>query len=412
VKKIKKLSKKIIKHPSFQNFLIMGGIAFIQAVNNIILGRYLTKEQYGQYSFVFLNVILVLSFFVLIGQNTAIVRYFSAKKLEEYNWKKYIRKFYVYMIVPIIAISYGIKMYYGFSNTIFLYIVAGTLSWTACNLIAAFLRSRKAFNSAILLERANPIFFLVLLSILLLTHNVSFSAVLITKLLSLGMVLPVVIYFFLKWKNGEKTVENRIIKDGFRLWEIGLTMLLLSRIDTFFIPKILNFAELGLFSIMLAVMQLYDFSSSSLWNIYAQKFSENAAFRYKKVIFISCIVGVALTAFYLPTTKFILSILFKGKYNPSFSLVLLFCILGFLKHVYIVPSCFIVGHSTKQEMAIFFRLNLISLGIKFAIIAVYYYFLKRCSLQVFLFSSICAYLFRICIGYGLMIKRKKVSYAN
>jgi len=39
--------KRILKHKSFQNFMIMGLIAVVQAGNNIILGRLLTKEQFG-----------------------------------------------------------------------------------------------------------------------------------------------------------------------------------------------------------------------------------------------------------------------------------------------------------------------------------------------------------------------------
>ena len=157
--RVHKYYSKLINHKSFQNFLIIGGIAVIQLSNNVILGRSLTKEDFGIYSFIFFNVIRLMSFVFLFGQNNTIIRYFSGKDIGVIAWKQYLFLFILWIVGPIFVVSYGIVSFYQLNFDFYFIICFGSLMMCSSNLVASFYRAREKFNVAILIQRANPLLF-------------------------------------------------------------------------------------------------------------------------------------------------------------------------------------------------------------------------------------------------------------
>jgi len=221
------------------------------------------------------------------------------------------------------------------------------------------------------------------------------------KFLSISAGIFILVFIIITWINGEQTIEPSIYTDGLRLWEISLTILVLNKIDTFFIPKMLDYSELALYSMMLVIMQLYDFAKNSLWNIYSQKYSgenpPNTVDLIKLLVILSC----SITLFYLFFAKVILIVLFDGKYLPSTMLVSLFCVLGVLKTLYILPSCYIIGKSSASDMKIFFRLNFVSIFLKISLLLVFC-IIFGFGLEGFILSGIIAYIYRLIIGLYVM----------
>lgn len=389
-----------LKHKSFQNFLIMASIAVVQALNTILLGRYLSKAQFGLYGFVFLNIIYVLPYLFLIGQHTSIIRYFSSKNLEDYDWRAYLKKFFFYIIPPLILVCYGIKHYYDFGWSLFMFIVVGSLSDGFIKIISAMLRSRGKFNTAIVIERFHPLVFIMMLLGVILLGKVNFNIVMVFKVLSIAAILPLVIYYVYRWDNGEKVVDNSIFKDGIRLWEISMTMVVIERVNTFFMPKLLGYENLALYSVLIAIMQIYEFSRISLFNVYSQKFAKGERISRKKLFFLLAGIATLISVFYLLFTNILLHILFNGKYVASMGLVVLFCLLGSIKIMYVFPACFLVGSSNSSQLKTFFRFNLAGALIQITAIIMF----GRFGLWMFVVIGCVAFIYRSFVGMFLLNK--------
>jgi O-antigen/teichoic acid export membrane protein len=397
---------KIIKDKSFQNFIIIGFISVIQLLNNVILGRDLSKEDFGVFTFVFINIIRLLSVLFLFGQNSSILRYFSKKNIEEYNWKNYLSKFNVVVLIPIILVSYILVKFYNLEFFWFSIISVGLIFKVLTTIIAPMFRSRGNFNIAVTLENADPIPFLILqILAIIIFHKSNLWMNAIMKIISFLALIPFVIYIFTKWKSGNKKIGNDIVKDGLGLWEVNITVIVLTSVDAFFIAKILNYEDLALFNIMSSIMLIFEFSRLSIFNIYSQKFSKNIDVNIRKLFNFLILIIVIITIFYFTSTKTIIYILFKGKYEISFILILLFCIYGAINILYLIPACYLIGKSTRKQMKKMSLINLSSLIIKVSLI----YALSRFGLNGFLIAGITSQLFRTCGAYYQFVYLTKVK---
>ena len=404
---LKCLLEKFLKHKSTQNFTIIAAIAVVQLFNNVILGRSLSKDEFGLFSFVFFNVVNFLSVLLLFGQNSSILRYFSSKNIQHYKWKQYLLSFFALIIVPVVLSAFAIKHIYKLEWTWFLMAVLASFMMCCTNMTSTFYRSQGYFNTAIILERGHPVFFIILLAVSLVLYNtvtIGFAAV--AKLISFSVQLVVIVYMFSHWKEGGERIEKSVFSEGITLWELSLSVIVLTSIDAFFIAKILDYRELALYSVMIAVMQIYEFSRISLFQVYSQKFSRSKNINIPEFVSLLAVVAVMVTLFYLFSTKFIVRILFGGKYDASFALVVLFCCYGVMNLMYVLPSCYLVGQSSKKEMHYMLGVNILSIVIKVVLI----FALKSYALSGFLVAGIVSQFFRTGAGYVMVFKNKKIDY--
>ncbi len=400
---LKHLLLKTIKHKSFQNFLIIGGIAFVQILNNVVLGRKLSKEEFGVYSFVFQNIIRVLSVLLIFGQGATILRFFSSRPLEQYKWKDYYSRFLIILIIPLALVTFGIKSFYNLDWFWTIMIFSGSFFMCNSYLTSFIFRSQAKFNTSVFLDKGHSIVFLAFIGIIYLTkEKITLHNFAILKLISIVWALLFLFYILTKWKQGKQNIDKKVFFEGLTLWELNLTVVVIAQIDTFFIAKLLNYQELALFNIMIAIMQIFEFSRSALFGVYSQKFAKNNNIQIKKFIQAVGVIIILISAFYLISTKFILNILFNGKYNPSYLLVILFTIYGAINLLYVIPSCYLIGQSSKQEMRKMLGLNIVSIIIK--VIAIF--MLISLKLEGFLIASIIGQGFRTVAGFYIMLKRK------
>ncbi|MDY6933322.1 MAG: oligosaccharide flippase family protein [Spirochaetota bacterium] len=380
----------------------MSSVAVIQLCNNVYLGRELTKEEFGLYSFVFLNVAHLLAIFLIFGQGASVVRYFSSKTIEDYQWKKYLFKFLLLIIFPLIITSFTVKIIYHLDWFWFYMIAGGSFLLCNTNLTGAFFRARGWFNQAIIIERANPIVFFILLLFFFLFGKMNLDIASYLKLFSFLSVMPFIFYILANWNEGQIQVETKIYSDGISLWELSLTVIVLYHIDAFFIAKLLGYKELALFSVMIAIMRIYEFASVSLFSVYSQKFSKNRDINIKLFFKFLLIIVLFIGIFYLLFTNIILEILFKGKYYASFILIVLFTIYGSINLLYVLPSCYLVGHSDKKEMRQMLLGNIISIVIRIIIIYVLYDY----GLFGFLLAGIISMGTRTGVGYYIIFNNR------
>lgn len=214
-KKLYNSNRLYIMRNLFQNFyknkvtlifFIFVSIAFIQTFNSIILGRILSKESFGLYSFLFSTIIPLVSSVVILGQNISVIRYFSKYNFLNFRWKSYFRNLSVifflliFIIVLFICLSYKLSFYYS------TYIFIAIFSLVMLTFVAAFFRSRKKFVLATLLESPSALIFIILigLSFLLNINDIKLFAILKT----VSYLLPFLIVFFCFLRKKEMAQEK------------------------------------------------------------------------------------------------------------------------------------------------------------------------------------------------------------
>jgi len=405
----KQLLIKVISHKATHNFIIVGLIAIFQVINNIILGRSLEKDEFGIYSFIFNSIVGVFSIVLLFGHNSSILRYFSSKNFLEYRWKQYLLRNFVLILLPLTVAMSAIKIIYDLNWFWFWMGFLSTYLMCTTNLVSSLLRSKELFITTILLERAHPIiltglllsigFFFVPLNL----WNSSYA-----KLISYSIQVPIVLFILLKWQEGEKTINKNVFKDNLAFWELNISVVVLTSIDAFFIVKILSFEELALFSIIISLMQIYEFTSLSIFHVYSQKFSKENNINIESFNRILLILIFLITTFYLLSTDFLLEILFKGKYEISLTLLILFCANSSIALLYTLPSCYIIGQSTTKELKAMFKVNLINTVIKIGLI----FLLSGFGLSGFLIARLISQLIRTGYAYYMVVKNKQLKWSS
>ncbi len=406
---IKDSLKTIIKHKAAQNFIIIGIIAVFQLFNNVILGRQLEKEQFGQYSFVFNNIVGLLSIILLFGRNSSILRYFSSRDFMDYKWKKFIYRDSTLLIIPLFVAMFGIKMVYKLDWFWFWMGISSSYLMCCTNIVSALLRSKGFFTTTLLLERAHPI----ILAFILLALNIFFGSVNITsaavaKIISYSIQIPIIFYMLIRWREGQAKIEKIIFKDSLALWELNLSVVVLSSIDAFFIAKILSFEELALFSIVYAIMQIYEFARIAIFQVYSQKFSQthdNDIVLFNRIL---VVIVVIVSFFYLVSTNFLLELLFNGKYSINILQLILFCIYNAISLLYVLPSCYIIGQSSSKDLRFMLGVNLTSIAVKLGLILLLARF--GFGLSGFLIAGIVSQSVRTLFGYYMVAQNKKIKW--
>ncbi|MHA1381645.1 MAG: lipopolysaccharide biosynthesis protein [Candidatus Helarchaeota archaeon] len=382
-------------------FFIIGIIALIQAFNSIILGRILSEEDFGLYSFLFTTIVPLLSMIIVLGQPISIIRYFSKHNFVEYQWKKYLKYISIGFTVLIVSSVVIIGIIYELDLNKYIYLLLSITSFSLLKIIANFYRTRKKFYKAVLLERIAPPVFLFFLIILLIISLFKISYILILKTISYLLPFLIIFFFFIKNKSGKKKINKNIYSDGLLLWGIGMTMVAVSKIDGFFIVKYIDYKAIAVYSIIFLFTQIYVFASEAIWSIYSQKFS--SGYRPNLINFIAkiAIVALLISLLYLVVGKHILHLLFNGKYDHGAYLILPFCIIGCLRLLYLYPSCYLIGKSSSSTLKSFLKLNILGTILKVIFLI---FFIKMLGLLGAVISGIIIWIYRNVIGYILVIR--------
>ncbi len=374
----------------------------MQIVSNVLLGRGLSKDDFGKFSFIINNIIPVFSVLFVFGQTSTILRLFSSRSIYEYQWKKIFSSFLAIIFIPLAAGTWIVAYYYQLSITLSVILLVGAFLSCCMNMLAGIFRSQGRFNTAVFIERAHAaIFFIFLLyTYFVLNHNDLTTATLL-KIGSFIIILPLLLYILVKWKEGPRQIKKNDVMQGLTLWEMSVSVIVLIKINAFFIVKILDYKELALYTIIASIMIIFDFARDAIFSVYSQKFAKIKSFNSKKVIMIIIIISLALSLFYMLSTNLILQILFDGKYSASLLLVFLFCVINILNFLYVIPSCYFLGQGMQLEIRKMTAINIISIVIKVIFIFVF----SAYGLVGFLLAATISQGFRTVGGYYISYRK-------
>jgi len=228
----------------------------------------------------------------------------------------------------------------------------------------------------------------------------------VAKLISYSVVIPIILFMIFYWNEGSLGMDKNIFKNNMAFWELNLSVIVLGSIDSFFIAKILSFRELALYSIAVTVFQINEFARISLFQIYSQKFSRDNKINIIRFNKILIIVTILIFSFYMPTTNFILDLLFQGKYSLTLPQLTLFCLYNSISFLYTLPACYVIGQSSTRDLRFMLVVNISSIVIKVGLILL----LSGYGLSGFLIAGIASQFARTAFGYYMVIKNKKLKW--
>lgn len=391
------------------NFLVIGLIASIRALNSVLLGRFLSKDSFGTYSLLFTSIVPLVSFIVILGQQSSILRYFSKQSFLEFRWKRYYRNTSIIFFVLISCIIFAIYLIYNLTLVDLTYLILSIFSFVSLIFIAGFIRSRGKFITSQLLMNISPIFFLFFIGFIFLFYTINLQNVIFLKTLS--YIFPFILVFSIfitKNCEGSQNIPKRIYFDGLLLWGIALTQLAINNIDNLLIAKFLNLTAVAEYSIIFLFATLYDFASNAIWSVYSQRFSSNYKPRLKRFLARIFLIILLLSLFYAIAGRLFLHFLFNGKYDSAFHLLLPFCIMGSLKLLHVFPACYFVGKSSSSTLKLVLRFNTFGVMLKIILLIIGIIYL---GLLGAVLSGVFVWCYRNIVGYWLVMKDAKAVAA-
>ena len=383
-------------------FIIIAIMAFIKAVYTIMLGRALPKQDMGIVSFIFSSSGLVIGF-AMLGQHTALTRFFSNNAPADYNWKKWFKNFlcaggFITIISAVVIYKfYHLSLPY---SVLFILIV---FSFLAIKGYSGLLRSQGILEKAIFFTSLPNLvfaFFIILGMIFMKPANASLVIICYT-------IAAVISAYYIsrhttqKIKYGIKPIPKGAYIDGAILFVSSVSMYVLTTSDRLFIAKMLSFEDLAIFSVTFSIMVIFNLGAETLWFVMMPHFAKVGSINFKKIYAYLLVVATATSIFYMLFGDKILSILFDGKYDEGKFLIPYFVIIGVIRLFNQVPSSIISGRLRQNYLKIFLYLTIATLILN---LILNYYFIGLWKLKGAAMATIICWLMYFIGGWVVVLK--------
>lgn len=342
------------------SFILMVIVAITRFFITFFIARHWPKGDVGCFNLI-ISLSFLLSVFGLMGQNLGIVRFFSTKELKEYSWKKYMTDLCLKGIAIAFVGSVVATLVYKF-GIIFL---VSCFIITSCVLVqeycSAFFRARQRYYISLIVGQFMPVVFMIALLAFAISKFPPLNVILLIYM-SFGVIYTVIcVYFtFSVLPSGAAVIPSDVKKKGYLLFGLGVTFILVNHADVMLVAGLVNVEALATYTVTLSIMRLYDFGGMSLNHVLLPKIKTMPGSRLKQMWVYIILVGFAITTFYFMFGKEAVQFLYKGKYNEGLVLIPFFCVVGFLKLMYILPSSFIAAVSSEIILKRFLYVNIVA----------------------------------------------------
>jgi O-antigen/teichoic acid export membrane protein len=333
-------------------FVIIGLAAICELLTTIVLGRNLMPSLFGKFKFIH-TIVLMLSSIFIFGQNTTIIRLMSKEDYKQYDWKKFIKTcLMVSSAFGVIAILI-IGVFYDLQKELIV-IGLAVLAAMSVEFFSSILRSRLQYQKAIIISKAfSVIFFLTVAVLIYVVKTQDLGPILI----GYAAVYLLAVLFGLNWLKsfscGQKPFPQKVIKQGILLFLITVSFTIMVQIDQFFIAKMLDYERLGGYTAVIAVTRGFDLLAMALWFVLMPQYSKQSTRPIGRDVLKVLTAGIMLVLVYVFVSKFLLDILFDGKFNYAEFLFKFFIAIGFLRIIYTIPSGIIAGRLSSNFLKVF-----------------------------------------------------------
>ncbi len=345
--------------------LVLSVIMVFASLSSLFLGRLLSDADFGEFSLIRM-LVLFLPFLAIWGQGIATARYFSKHPPSEYDWPRAMTK--------ILAVSAGLTLI-GVAGATVIYrlplptsaaLFVAVLFFCSTLFLANLLRSQRHYVPAVLMENGfRGLFFFVLM--------IAYFTIGMNKTGAMGFYLGLVVvmgcfnlwYGLAKIPSGSRPVPAEMHQAGIILMGVEVSVDVLSSLDTLIIPKILDYASLGLYAAVLVPAQLFNILARAAKYVWVPEFGRNERTRFRLLT-----AGVTLTAVLLAillavTAEPLLHLLYKGKYDAGVPLLKILAVAGVFRLMYSLSSSLIVGRLGQKALVVHLRYTIVSMILYF-----------------------------------------------
>ncbi len=386
----------------------IGGVSFVLAVimvfaslSSIILGRLLTKNDFGEFTLM-RTLILFIPPLAVWGQDLATARFFSRNDPRNYKWSiAFINVLAgAFLLICIgAAISYFV---YGLNIAKLTGLVLAAVFYSAILFFSNLVRSQARYNQAIIILNAfRGLFFLVLVAayftLAIDKTSAIFGYIFIIFLVSAFSGA----YTFRTIPQGQEKVPSEYYKSGVVLFASQAAVAIMNSFDRLIIPNFLGYEALGLYAACLVPVQAFNILGRASKYVWVPEFGRQQIIRLKRIV-----IGLALLTFllllaFLVGAKFILHILYAGKYDYGAYLLQLLALVGALRLMYNLSASLTVGRLDSFALNWHTRINVISM---IFYIGLLYFMVQKMGVTGVALSLLIMTLLRMIASYALVYR--------
>lgn len=331
--------------------LVMFSAAASQMLANLILGRTLSKEDYGVFSLI-RKLIMFGNFFVLLSLDAGLIRQVPPKVLVQANWHRYLRRGMVVVIlmtvlpVAVTWLIYNIQLEY----LIILFLIICISGFLL--LSNAILRIYQQFMRAQLLVSGFRLIFLLIMILLWIRSAVTLDSSLVLLLVAYGLILFIAFIFLKPLPAGTNPIPFRnTLHNSSEYYLLTLATITFVVIDTFFVAKMAGFRQAGIYSaVSLLPVTVFNLAGSSVGQVLMPLLAAGRSIPWRKIVLIWVGMAVPLTLFFLMLTNPLNHFFFAGKYDGYPTLVCIFVLIGLFQLTGIYIYAILGGIGTRRYL--------------------------------------------------------------
>ncbi len=387
--------------------IIMISASGFQMASNIILGRGLSKEEYGVFSLI-RKVIQFSSWILVFGSDVGLIRLFN-KSITKYNWKNFLKRILLYSLsFSIIPLLIFLKLYSLSNNQIIATILI--IFITVILIIGnGIFRIQNKYNLAQFIISGVRYLFFVSLVILWYVNNLTLNNSIMVFTVSYFMFGLLCVFYLRTIPNGIDIISLKdVIKESSEFYLITIVTVSLIVADTLIVAKYFAYEYVGVYAaVSILPVTIFNLSGSSIGQVLMPSLAKGEIRSFKKIIFIS--VGIVLILFFVFSFigNHLLHYTFNGKYDGNSNLFSIFIFMGIAQYFSNIIYFSIGGIGTRNILK-YFLINTIILTVLY-ILLINYLILTNIitNISSVAIITVLVWVIRDFMGIHLIIKSRK-----
>ncbi|MBL7110193.1 MAG: oligosaccharide flippase family protein [Candidatus Marinimicrobia bacterium] len=360
---------KLLKKIGYVAIIMISASGF-QMASNLILGRELTKEEYGIFSLI-RKIIQFSSWILVFGTDVGLIRLFN-RSITKYNWKKFLNRMLLYSfflsVIPLLIFlrAYSLSNIQIISTVLIIFI---TITLILGN---GIFRIQNKYNLAQFVISGVRYLFFVCLVILWFTNCVTLNNSILVFTLSYLIFGLLCIYYLNAIPNGRNFIPLKdVIKESSEFYFITIVTVSLIVADTFIVAKYFAYEYVGIYAaVSILPVTVFNLAGSSIGQVLMPSLAKGEINNFQKVIYIS--IGIALILYILFNFigEDLLHYTFNSKYDGNSNLFYIFICMGITQYFSNIIHFSIGGISTKESQK-YFLLSTIILTVLYLLLINY-----------------------------------------
>jgi len=330
--------------------VVLAIVMIFASLSSILLARVLSASELGEFGLM-RTLILLIAPLAIWGQDIATARFFSQNSAHRFRWDLAYRKIISITSCLIFIGTIIASFIYHLESYKIVGLFFGALFYASSLFFSNLVRSQQRYRQAILMISGfRGLFFFLLL--------IGYFAYRITKVYAISIYIFLIVaiglfnfwYAFRSVPRGSERVPSEMHTAGLIFMGIQGSIAVLSYLDGLFIPKILGYEALGLYTATVVPAQMFTILARASKYVWVPEFGRSNQVRFKLLTLV--VAGIALVLFLLLVfgAEPILDVLYKGKYNQGANLLRVLALVGVFRLFYGLSSSLIIGKLSQQAL--------------------------------------------------------------